>query len=113
MENGAPDCHVSVLPKIQPPSSYDLPFGRGQRFASHAWRPLDYAIGGWTVAALPRIASGFPYMVYLSDTNQLGDLTHSARPNMLSGVPLVNPLFSINCPTGAGCQPYLNRSEEH
>ncbi|HEY3837061.1 MAG TPA: hypothetical protein VGL72_10840, partial [Bryobacteraceae bacterium] len=87
---------------------YDLPFGHGQKFASHMWKPLDYAAGGWTVTGLTRISSGFPYIVYLSDTNQLGDLTHSARPNILSGVPLVNPLFSMNCPTGSGCQPYLN-----
>jgi hypothetical protein len=87
---------------------YDLPFGTGRQFANHLWKPLDYAVGGWTVTGLTRISSGFPYMVYLSDTNQLGDQTHSARPDLLSGVPLVNPLFSINCPTGTGCQPYLN-----
>jgi hypothetical protein len=60
------------------------------------------------VTGLERLASGFPYIVYLSDTNQLGDATHSARPNIVPGVPLVNPLFNINCPTGSGCQPYLN-----
>jgi hypothetical protein len=48
--------------------------------------------------------------VYLSDTNQLGDLTHSARPDIVPGVPLVNPLFNMNCPTGGNCQPYLNPS---
>ena len=40
-------------------------------------------------------------MVYLSDTNQLGDLTHSARPDIVAGVPLVNPLYSSSCPIGA------------
>jgi hypothetical protein len=47
-------------------------------------------------------------MTYLSDTNQLGDLGNTARPNIVPGVPLVNPLYSSKCPTGAGCQPYLN-----
>jgi len=61
---------------------YDLPFGRGQSFGNHLAKPLDYAIGGWTIAGLPRIVSGFPYMVYLPDSNQLGDQTHSARPNI-------------------------------
>jgi hypothetical protein len=87
---------------------YDLPFGRGEKFGNQMPRALDWLAGGWTVSALPRIVSGFPYIVYLSDSNQLGDQTHSARPNILSGVPVVNPLFNINCPTGAGCQPYLN-----
>ena len=86
---------------------YDLPLGKGRQFMNHGGL-LDYAFGGWTVTGLERLASGFPYIVYLSDTNQLGDATHSARPNILPGVPLVNPLFNINCPTGAGCQPYLN-----
>ena len=42
------------------------------------------------------------------DTNQLGDLTHTARPDLVPGVPILNPLWSRNCPVGAGCQPYLN-----
>jgi len=71
---------------------------------------VDFALGGWTTTGLYRISSGFPYVVYLSDTNQLGDLTHSARPDIVSGVPLLNPLYSSNCPTGTGCQPYVNPS---
>jgi hypothetical protein len=87
---------------------YDLPFGSGRQFGNHMWKPLDYAMGGWTVSGLTRISSGFPYIVYLSDTNQLGDVTHTARPDIVSGVPLINPLYNSNCPAGTGCQPYLN-----
>jgi hypothetical protein len=65
-------------------------------------------LGGWTTTGLVRIASGFPFIDYLSDTNQLGDATHSARPDIVPGVPLINPLYSSSCPIGAGCQPYLN-----
>jgi hypothetical protein len=54
--------------------------------------------------------SGFPYAPALSDSNQLGDLTHTARPDMIPGIPLINPNFDRNCPTGAGCQPYVNPS---
>ena len=89
---------------------YDLPFGRGRQFASHLWRPLDYLVGGWTTTGLVRINSGFPYVPYLSDSNQLGDLTHTVRPDIVSGVPLVNPLWSSSCPIGTGCQPYVNPS---
>lgn len=87
---------------------YDLPFGRGRRFGATMWRALDYAAGGWTVSGLGRVSSGFPYVTYLSDTNQLGDLTHTARPDINPSVPLINPLYNRNCPTGAGCEPYLN-----
>ena len=89
---------------------YDLPVGRGRQFGTNMPKALDYVVGGWTTTELVRLNSGFPYIVYLSDTNQLGDLTHSARPDILTGVPLVNPLYSSSCPTGAGCQPYVNPS---
>jgi hypothetical protein len=89
---------------------YDLPFGKGRPMLNNMWKPLDFVFGGWTTTGLVRLNSGFPYVVYLSDTNQLGDLTHSARPDMVAGAPLVNPLFNMNCPTGAGCQPYVNPS---
>jgi hypothetical protein len=49
-------------------------------------------------------------MPYLSDANQLGDITHTARPDLIPGVPVVNPLWTRNCPVGTGCQPYVNPS---
>src|SRR5271157_4952126 len=89
---------------------YDLPFGRGRAFLANAWKPVDWAVGGWTMSGIVRINSGFPATATLSDSNNLGDPTetHTARPNIISGVPLINPLFNMNCPTGTGCQPYLN-----
>ena len=41
-------------------------------------------------------------------TNLLGDLTHTIRPDLVAGVPLINPLWNRTCPVGSGCQPYLN-----
>jgi len=89
---------------------YDLPFGHGRQLLASAPKPVDWAIGGWTITGITRINSGFPFADYLSDTNQLGDQTHSARPNVIPGVPLVNPLYSSSCPVGTGCQPYVNPS---
>lgn len=34
--------------------------------------------------------------------------THDIRPNIIPGVPLVNPLWTRGCPVGALCEPYLN-----
>jgi hypothetical protein len=89
---------------------YDLPFGRGRKYMAHAWAPLEYLAGGWTTSSIIRVNDGFPATATLSDSNLLGDPTetHTARPNIVPGVPLINPLFNINCPTGSGCQPYLN-----
>jgi hypothetical protein len=89
---------------------YDLPFGRGRTYMTNAWKPLETVAGGWTMSAIVRGNGGFPSSATLSDNNLLGDPseTHTARPNIIPGVPLINPLFSMNCPTGNGCQPYLN-----
>jgi hypothetical protein len=87
---------------------YDLPFGRGQRFLNGAWRPVRMAVEGWSMSWLLRFNSGFPYTVYLTDSNQLGDAVYSARPNITPGEPIVNPLWSRNCPISNSCQPYLN-----
>jgi hypothetical protein len=87
---------------------YDLPFGQGRQLLNKTWKPLDFLVGGWTISSLVRDGSGFPYVAYLSDTNQIGDYTHAVRPDMNPYEPLLNPLYSRNCPTGSGCQPYLN-----
>jgi hypothetical protein len=87
---------------------YDLPFGRGQKLLNHAWKPVELLAGGWRVTSLMRFNTGFPYMVYLSDTNQLGDTTHTIRPDLNPGVPIVNPNWNRHCPTGTGCEPYVN-----
>jgi hypothetical protein len=89
---------------------YDLPFGRGRYIGAGLWKPVDFFVGGWTVSAIERLNSGFPYAPALSDSNQIGDLTHTARPDMMAGQPLINPLWDRNCPTGNGCQPYVNPS---
>jgi hypothetical protein len=91
---------------------YDLPFGRGRQFLANVWRPLDYVVGGWTTTGIFRMNSGFPFVSYLSDSNQLGDTsqTHTARPDLMLGQPLLNPLWSPNCPTGSSCQPYVDPS---
>jgi hypothetical protein len=87
---------------------YDLPFGRGRHIGGNMWKPLDFALGGWSVTGIIRRNSGFPYAPALADSNQIGDLTHTARPDMTPGVALVNPLWDRNCPTGNACQPYVN-----
>jgi hypothetical protein len=89
---------------------WDLPFGRGRRFLTHAPWPVQYAVGGWTTSGTVKINSGFPYMPYLPDANNLGDITHTARPDVVAGVPLLNPRWNRNCPVGTGCEPYVNPS---
>jgi hypothetical protein len=87
---------------------YDLPFGAGRTYMTHAPRVAEFLAGGWTMTGIARFNSGFPYIPTIADTNLLGDLTHTIRPDMVPGAPLINPLWTRNCPTGSSCQPYLN-----
>jgi hypothetical protein len=89
---------------------WDLPFGPRRHFVNSSPRLVRYMVEGWALSGTIKLNSGFPYMPYLSDTNQLGDITHTARPDITPGVPLINPLWSSSCPVGTGCQPYLNPS---
>jgi len=40
----------------------------------------------------------------------LGDTTHTIRPDLVPGASLINPLWSRSCPTGTGCEPYVDPS---
>jgi len=89
---------------------YDLPLGRGRRWMTQAWKPLEFLTGGWSMSGVFRLLSGNPAMYTLVDSNLLGDtaLTHTIRPDIVPGAPLVNPLWDRNCPVGETCQPYIN-----
>lgn len=91
---------------------YDLPFGRGRYFLNRGGKPLQKALGDWTITGVSRRQSGYLAVITMSDSNQLGDptLTHTTRPNIVSGVPTVNPSYNRGCPVGTSCQPYVNPS---
>ncbi len=93
---------------------YDLPLGRGRRFLSRAPGVLDHVIGGWSFSGVGRIQGGLPMAVVLRDDNGLGILNpavgnlRTIRPDLVPGVPLINPRWSRNCPIGQTCEPYFN-----
>ena len=49
-------------------------------------------------------------VVFLRDDNRIGveGNVRAIRPDVISGVSLINPLWSSKCPTGANCEPYFN-----
>ena len=79
-------------------SLYDLPIGHGRQMLANMPRWLELPVGGWTVSGIFRVRSGTPFMQVLRDNNLLGDNSssseYSIRPNIISGVPLINPLYS-------------------
>jgi hypothetical protein len=95
--------HVANLTGI-----YELPVGRGQSWLHQTPRWVDTIVGGWQVSGKASFNSGYPFSAFLKDDNGLGGTTDSVRMNLNPGVPLINPLYSSNCPLGAACEPYFN-----
>jgi hypothetical protein len=63
---------------------YDLPLGRGKKFASGINRAADLAIGGWETTGIATFQSGFPFSITASDVGGvLG--TFFQRANQSSG----------------------------
>ena len=87
---------------------YDLPFGHGRRYLSNAWKPVDILAGGWSFSGIYRLQGGYPFLPFITDTNRLGGVNRTVRLDIVSGVPLKNPLWSRNCPVGNLCEPYVN-----
>ena len=90
---------------------YDVPIGRGRTFWSHAPRVAQGLLGNWSVSGVGRVQGGLPMVVFLRDDNGLGVSTgnvRAIRPDIVPGVPLLNPRWSGNCPIGQLCEPYFN-----
>lgn len=76
---------------------YDLPFGRGRRFAQNLNPFAEGILGGWQVSAIDTAQSGTPFnLTYTPNANQLASTQIVAnyrgvnlyRPNRNPGVPL-------------------------
>jgi len=52
---------------------YQLPFGRGKKFANQINRAADLAIGGWQLSGITTFQSGFPYTVLANDNQGVLD----------------------------------------
>ncbi len=90
---------------------YDLPYGKGQPWGEHAWLPLRLLFGNWNVSGVERFYSGYPFTPTIA-TDPFIDATHTheIRPDIVPGVPVVNPDWTRSCPIGNNCPPYINYS---
>ena len=64
---------------------YDLPFGRGKKFAGDASRGLDYLIGGWQITDTTNWSSGLPWTPALNNCGSEINSEAPCRPNKGSG----------------------------
>jgi len=75
---------------------YELPFGKGKRFAGNANRAEDLIIGGWQLSNITNWSSGLPWTPSFNECNNDEDVG-VCRPNRGSGSfplkvgPLVHP----------------------
>jgi hypothetical protein len=75
---------------------YELPFGRGQRFANGSSGFASAAISGWSVSSIVTAQTGFPFTPQLSyNPSNSGDTRNPVRPflnpNFTGPVVLGNP----------------------
>ncbi len=90
---------------------YDVPFGSGGMFGSNAWKPIQFVFGNWNISGVERLTSGYPFTPTIASDNYIDTThTHEIRPNIIAGVPLVNPDWKRSCPTTSLCAPYVNYS---
>jgi hypothetical protein len=80
--------------------TYALPFGRGKHWASGSSSWLQNAVGGWSVAGVVTLQSGFPFTPQLgfNPTNN-GDSRNPIRPSW-------NPAFTGSVIKGSRTQYY-------
>ena len=81
----------TLLPFDQPHmvnilNSIDLPFGKGKKFFGTANRAVDAVLGGWTLGAINRYASGGPLDIVAPNTLGNGTLFTQYKKANLTGV---------------------------
>jgi len=63
---------------------YELPFGRGKKFASSS-KAADLLVGGWRVASVTRFSTGIPFYFRSSTCNVPGQFRVGCIPGVLPG----------------------------
>jgi hypothetical protein len=79
---------------------YDLPFGAGQRFATHV-RPIDAAIGRWNWSGILTLSSGTWFTITDGNANFANSDTENQRPDVVPGVKATDK----PCSVGPGAAP--------
>ena len=66
------DCFFDAKNVLSAYAIYDIPFGRGKRFGHDVNRAVDAIAGGWSIAPIVSIHSGFPLALYDFGTDSTG-----------------------------------------
>src|SRR6185295_14935735 len=84
---------------------WDVPIGRGRQFFTDS-KVMDVLLGRLSISGIYRMPGGTPFLPFITDPNKLGGTLFNrvVRPDIVEGVPLKNPLWDRNCPTGNACE---------
>jgi hypothetical protein len=74
---------------------YDLPVGRGKKFAGGINRATDLAIGGWELTGIATFQNGFPFSVSAGDIDGITG-TGGNRANIVPGCKLHDNTYAGN-----------------
>lgn len=74
---------------------YDLPVGRGKKFAGSIGRLADLAVGGWELTGVASFQKGFPYSISASDIDGITG-SGGMRANVVPGCNLHANNYSGN-----------------
>jgi hypothetical protein len=89
---------------------YQLPFGKGKRFASNASGAMNYIIGGWQISDTTNWSSGLPWTPTLNSCSSEINSAAPCRPNSGAsgftkgpqGFDPINHLYRFFTPTTVG-----------
>ena len=60
---------------------YEIPFGRGKKFGHDSNKAVDAIAGGWSIAPIISIHSGFPLALYDFGSDPTGTNSRGLRPD--------------------------------
>jgi carboxypeptidase family protein len=84
--------YSNTLPRgqITLAQTFDIPFGHGRKFGAAISRPVDAALGGWTLSGITSYYTGFGFSPTLENYGSQGGQPNQGpnnRPNIGSGDP--------------------------
>jgi hypothetical protein len=88
-------CDYDAAHNLVTNAVYDVPFGRGRKFGNNMNKAVDAVAGGWQVAGILSLHTGFPLTVTANDASNTG--SRGSRANCISpadvlGAQNANPL---------------------
>jgi len=102
-------CYYDATNVISGYAYYELPFGKGKRFAGNANKGVDAVIGGWAVSPIVSFRTGFPMPVYnAADTTGTNSRGSRADCNSLPAITGETPINQTQFPNTYGYQWFTN-----